>query len=327
MQDGIDVSTRRLEIKLQRELGPDILAALADPLVVEIMLNPDGQIWVEKMGQGMATVGTMTATAAECLMGTIADGLKTVVTREKPILEGELPGDPEKFKGAGSRFEGLLPPLVARPSFTLRKKASAIFSLQKYVDDGVMTEQQRLQIIEAVKTRQNILVVGGTSSGKTTFLNAVIACIVDVTPEHRLVIIEDTAEIQCSAKNTTPLRTSENCDMQRLLRATMRLRPDRILVGEVRGGEALALLKAWNTGHPGGFATVHANSALAGLIRMEQLVAEGSTSPMETLIAEAVNMVVFIEKDSTCRAGRRVKQMIRITGYDAPTKQYRFTEL
>lgn len=296
---------KRLLRKLRGELGQTVLDALEDPSVIEIMLNSDGSLWIERHGQGMQRVGTMSAPNAESLMGTIADALHTVVTRDNPILEGELPLD-------GSRFEGLLPPIVGHPTFTIRKKASVVFTLGQYVEQGIMTPEQQAAIEAAILRRANILVVGGTGSGKTTLTNAIIDGISTACPDDRLVIIEDTAEIQCKAENSVILRASVDVDMLRLLRATMRLRPDRILVGEVRGGEALALLKAWNTGHPGGVATIHANGAHAGLIRLEQLIAEATAAAnMAPLIAEAVDLVIAIEKT---KGGRRIKEIIEVSG-------------
>ena len=299
----------RVREKLLRELGPSIREALADPRVIEVVLNPDGKLWVERLGEEMQTVGDMAASNAESLMATIASSLSTTITRERPVLEGELPTD-------GSRFEGMIPPVVVRPSFAIRKKASRVFSLEEYVGNGIMTEAQRLAIVEAVKSRRNILVVGGTGTGKTTLLNAIILVISEVSPEHRVVIIEDTVELQCSSKNVVQLRTSDTVTMQGLLRVTMRLRPDRILVGEVRGAEALALLKAWNTGHPGGLATVHANDASAGLLRIKQLIEEGLQGGKADpeVIAEAVGLVVVIKKTSVA-PGRRVTEMVRVLGY------------
>ncbi|RBP21729.1 type IV secretion system protein VirB11 [Marinobacter pelagius] len=304
----MDQKQQRLLRKLRGELGQTIIEALDDPRVIEIMLNSDGALWIERHGEGMKRVGTMSAPNAESLMGTIADALHTVVTRENPILEGELPLD-------GSRFEGLLPPIVAHPTFTIRKKASVVFTLDQYIEQGIMTSAQCQAIQNGIQRRANILVVGGTGSGKTTLTNGIIDGITKACPDDRLVIIEDTAEIQCSAENAVILRSSVDVDMLRLLRATMRLRPDRILVGEVRGGEALALLKAWNTGHPGGVATVHANGGRAGLIRLEQLIAEtGATGNMAPLIGEAVDLVVVIEKT---KGGRRIREIIEVNGVDA----------
>ena len=206
----------------------------------------------------------------------------------------------------GHRFEGLLTPVVPSPVFCIRKRATRLFALDSYISNDILNETQARIIRNAVANRLNIVVAGGTGSGKTTLTNAIIGEIVDISPEHRLVILEDTAEIQYSADNAVYLHTSDTIDMGRLLKSTMRLRPDRIIVGEVRDGAALTLLKAWNTGHPGGIATIHANSAYAALTRLEQLVAEVSTTPMPEVIGEAVDMVIFIERTPT---GRRVSQI------------------
>lgn len=310
--DQKDQKLERLLRKLRGELGKIVLDALEDRLVTEIMLNSDGSLWIERHGEGMKCVGSMSAPNAESLMGTIADSLNTVVTRENAILEGELPLD-------GSRFEGLLPPLVAHPSFNIRKKATEIFSLEQYVERGVMSAAYFNAIKNAIKERKNILVAGGTGSGKTTLTNAIIDSISKLCPEDRLVIMEDTSEIQCGAKNAVILRTSVNTTMRHLLRATMRLRPDRILVGEVRDGAALELLKAWNTGHPGGVATLHCDSADESLLRLEDLVSEETQTPKHRLISAAVDMVVFIKKDTTHPAGRRVSEIIRVNGFNGQT--------
>lgn len=304
----MDSKQERLLHKLKLELGPAIMAALADDRVIEIMLNPDGKIWVESMGEPMKAVGEMSAVNAEALLGTIADALKTEVNSRQPILEGELP-----IKAC--RFEGLLPPIVPRPTFTIRKPAIAVFSLDNYVNQGIMHPQQRHFLMKAVKNHKNILVSGGTGSGKTTLTNGLIHQISTTYPDERLVIIEDTAEIQTSAKNAVLLHTSSEVTMQDLLRATMRLRPDRILVGEVRGSEALALLKAWNTGHSGGVATVHANNAAGALIRLEQLTSEAVTGgmPMKPLIAEAIDIVIQIERDGR---SRRISEIVSVDGLD-----------
>ena len=254
----------------------------------------------------MEVIGEMSSPNAISMMNTIAKLLDTTITTENPVLECELPID-------GSRFEGVIPPIVAKPTFALRKKAKKIFTLEDYVHDGIMDNAQKELIIQAVDSRQNILVVGGTGTGKTTLTNAIIDAVANRHPGHRLVIIEDTNEIQCKSENSVVMRSNINVSMLTLLKVTMRMRPDRILVGEVRGGgETLALLKAWNTGHPGGIATVHANDSRAGLIRMEQLIAEVSANPMQQLIAEAVNVVVCIEKTPT---GRKIKEIITVDGF------------
>jgi type IV secretion system protein VirB11 len=302
--------SRRLAEAMKRQLGP-FAARLAEPGMIELMLNADGTVWADRLGEGMSPVGRLPAASAESFIGTVASTLRGTVTRENPILECELPAEPP-FDGA--RFEALLPPVVSAPVFTVRRKASAVFTLEAYEQQGIMSRAQRATIEAAVAERHNILVVGGTGSGKTTLTNAIIDHIARATPRHRLVIIEDTSELRCAAPNAVVLRASDTVDMQRLLRATMRLRPDRIIVGEVRGGEALALLKAWNTGHPGGVCTVHANHARAGLHRVEQLIAEVSQTPMRPLIADAVNLIVSIIRTDRS-PGRRIDETLAVTGF------------
>lgn len=304
------ISTReeqahRLVESMRRQLG-SLCGLLQESDVVELMLNADGTVWVDRLGSDMQPAGTMPPAAAESFIATVASTLRSTITRENPILECELPLD-------GSRFEALIPPVVSAPVFAIRRKASAVFPLHEYERQRIMTARQRQAIETAVSLRRNILVVGGTGTGKTTLVNAIIDHIPRTSPGHRLVIIEDTAEIQCAAKNAVILRATDTVDMQRLLKATMRLRPDRIIVGEVRGGEALSLLKAWNTGHPGGVCTVHANHARAGLQRIEQLITEVSQTPMRALIADAVNLIVSIVKIDTS-PGRRIEEVVAVTG-------------
>ncbi|MFM2287729.1 MAG: hypothetical protein RL684_872, partial [Pseudomonadota bacterium] len=316
---------------LRRELGPDICALLDAPDVIEIMLNPDGSTWVERLGAPMERFGRMLPHQAESILTTIASVFKTTVTRSTPILECEVPLD-------GSRFIGLLPPIVAGPAFAIRKKASRVFTLADYASRGMFrlgTERatpkanndawtrepdvERL-IKGAIAGKANILVVGGTGSGKTTLANALLQAIAEHHPNDRVVGIEDTVELQFPVPNHVALRTSDTVDMTRLLRATMRLRPDRIVVGEVRGGEAFALLKAWNSGHPGGFGTIHADSAQEGLEKLTQYVyeaAEARPLPSEIVgrtIAAAVKLVVFIQKISGA-PGRAVTEICRVRGY------------
>ena len=292
---------------LRRAMGSEILDPLGDPQVVEIMLNPDGSLWVDRLGAGIERVASIEPVRALTIVNTVAAMLDAVVTPDRPILECELPLD-------GSRFEALIPPLVERASFALRKKAALVFALGDYVAKGIMTLAQCQAIEDAVTDRRNILVSGGTGTGKTTLANAILDAVVRVSRDHRIVVIEDTRELQVNAENVVFLRTSDNTDMTRLLRATMRLRPDRIVVGEVRDGSALALLKAWNTGHPGGVGTVHANDASAALIRVGQLIQEAGVPPNQELIAEAVNVVVSIKRTSE---GRRVEEVSLVRGWSA----------
>jgi type IV secretion system protein TrbB len=222
-----DEKNRRIE-KIKRELGTHIQALLADLSVIEVLLNEDGKIWVERLGQNMELAGELSSSKAEALIYSVAAFHNTIITRENAVLECELPP-------YGARFEAIIPPVVSAPVFTIRMPAIQIFTLADYADAGILTPEQKLVIEAAVRARKNILVVGGTGTGKTTLANALIQTIVETHPEHRLVIIEDTAEIQCAAANAVKLHATETIDMLRLLKTTMRLRPDRIIVGEVRG--------------------------------------------------------------------------------------------
>ncbi len=295
----------RLIRKLQDALGDQLCVALNDATVVEIMLNPDGRLFIERLGHGVTEAGVMAPAAAEVVIGSVAHALQSEADDERPIISGELPI-------GGHRFEGLLPPVVSGPAFTIRRRASRLIPLDDYVTSKVMTEAQASAIRSAIDARMNIVISGGTGSGKTTLANAIIAEIVAAAPDDRMVILEDTAEIRCAAENAVSLHTSDTVDMARLLKSTMRLRPDRIIVGEVRDGAALTLLKAWNTGHPGGVTTIHSNTAMSALRRLDQLTAEASQQPMQEVIGEAVDLVVSIERTGK---GRRVREVIHIEGY------------
>ena len=298
----------RAKRKLERDMGPEFLAALNDPKTVEIMLNADGNLWQEKLGEPMKCIGSMRVAQAQAIIETIAGYHGKEVTRQKPILEGELPLD-------GSRFAGQLPPVVPAPTFAIRKKAVAIFTLDQYVDSGAMTVRQRDVLIQAIRAHRNILVIGGTGSGKTTLVNAIINQMVVIDPTERVFIIEDTGEIQCAAANYVQYHTSIDVSMTALLKTTLRMRPDRILVGEVRGPEALDLLMAWNTGHEGGAATLHANNAKAGLDRLAMLISmhPDSPKPIEPLIGEAVHVVVHIAR---FEGRRRLQEILEVSGFD-----------
>jgi P-type conjugative transfer ATPase TrbB len=292
----------RLIRKLQDALGDQLCLALADKTVVEIMLNPDGRLFIERISGGIEHIGEMSAATAEIVIGSVAHSLRSEVGDERPIISGELPI-------GGHRFEGLLPPVVSAPTFAIRRRASRLIPLTEYVSSKILTANQASLIRNAITSRLNIVISGGTGSGKTTLANAIIAEIVEWMPTERLLILEDTAEIQCVAENVVSLHTSDTIDMVRLLKSTMRLRPDRIIVGEVRDGAALTLLKAWNTGHPGGVTTIHSNTAMSALRRLEQLTAEVSQQPMREVIGEAVDLVVSIERTPE---GRRVRDLVRV---------------
>ena len=320
---------QRLEVKLRRELGDQILRLLDDNLAEDILLNPNGSLWVKRMGQGFSRIGEMPAAQAASALGTIAAWRGTVLNHERPILETELPLD-------GSRFEGIVSPVVRQPVFAIRLRPRKIFSLADYESDGIVTDgtdplnqlRRRDDFLDgvrglkhgdviraAVRARKNILIVGSTGSGKTTLVNALLDSLSQLTPNDRVISIEDTTELQCPVENYLDRRAVGGVTMLDCLRACLRLKPTRIVVGEVRGAEAHTLLKAWNTGHPGGAATVHANDALSGLIRLESLVAEATSAPQQALIAEAVDLVVFVDEESAIKAGRKVREVLLVTGY------------
>lgn len=320
---------QRLEAKLKRELGETILTHLADGRTEDIVLNPDSMLWVKRIGEGFATVGEMPPAQAASALNTIAAWKGTVMNHERPILETELPLD-------GSRFEGIVSPVTRRPVFAIRLRPKRIFALEEYEARGILTDKSdalnRLRrhddfaastrnlnhaeiIRRAVAAKKNILVVGSTGSGKTTLVNAILDALARISPQDRVVSIEDTTELQCSVRNYVDLRAVGSVTMLDCLRACMRLKPIRIVVGEVRGAEAHTMLKAWNTGHPGGAATVHANDALGGLIRLESLVAEATSAPQQALIAEAVDLVVFVDEEAGLEAGRKVREVALVKGY------------
>ena len=299
-------SIGRLSAMLSTALGQHVSAHLTDPEVIEVMANPDGTLWVDRIGRGREFTGeVLSADSVERAIFIIATSIGSTCSTQSPLLSAEL-------AAFGARFQGVLPPVSLRPCFSVRKKASRIFSIEDYVTQGAVSPTLATNMKQAVLNRKNIVIAGGTGSGKTTLANALLALIAETG--DRLVLIEDTLELQCRAKDFISLRARDgSVTMRDLVRATMRLRPDRIVIGEVRGAEALDLLKAWNTGHPGGVATIHADSARKVLSRFEQLVREAGVADARQLIADAVNLIVFIEKT---KSGRKVTDMIEVSCSD-----------
>lgn len=311
----LDQTAERERAMLRTALGPLIGAALGDPLVIEVMVNPDGAVRLDRLGEGCSDTGhRMGPSNVERIIRLVASHRRVEVHGEAPIVSAELP--PHGIC-AGERFEGLLPPVSTAPCFAIRKPASKIYTLADYVNDGVMTAEIARTLSLAVVERRNILIAGGASSGKTTLANALLAELGRLN--ERVILIEDTRELQCAAADTVALRTTPGViSMADLVRSTLRLRPDRIVVGEVRGGEALDMLKAWNTGHPGGIATVHANGAKGALYRLEQLIQEAVVRVPRRLIAEAIDLIVFIQGRGIQRL---VETVVCVTGLD-PSEDY-----
>jgi P-type conjugative transfer ATPase TrbB len=298
---------------LRTALGPAVAGFLEDPTVVEVMLNPDGRLWIDRLSSGLEDSGCrMSAADGERIVRLAAHHVGAEVHPGSPRVSAELPE-------TGERFEGLLPPVVAAPAFAIRKPAVAVFTLDDYAREGVMTVGQADSLRKAVADRKNILVVGGTSTGKTTLANALLAEIAHTS--DRVVLIEDTRELQCRAPNLVALRTKDGVvSLSDLVRSSLRLRPDRIPIGEVRGAEALDLLKAWGTGHPGGIATIHAGTALGALRRLEQLIQEAVITVPRALIAETIDVIAVLQG----RGGeRRLAELATVDGLDPSTGDYR----
>ncbi|CAP44968.1 conjugal transfer protein TrbB [Bordetella petrii] len=305
--DASKAAARERSVQMLRTaFGPAIIEALDDPDIGEVMLNPDGRIWVDRLRSGREPTGVSLSPAdAERIIRLVAACVQAEVHRERPLLSARLPLH-------GERFEGVLPPVVYAPSFSIRKHAVGVFTLDDYVRDDILQTGHAVFLRGAVRDRLNIVIAGGTSSGKTTFANALLDEIAD--GGDRILILEDTVELQCRNEDRVQLCTLPGAaSMADLVRSTLRQRPDRIIVGEVRGAEALDLLKAWGTGHPGGIATLHANSAYGALLRLEQLTLEASSQPPRALIAEAVNVIVFLDGRG---AARRVREIARVTGLE-----------
>lgn len=302
----VSVAARQVRM-LRTAMGPVIANALEDADVVEVLLNPDGSLWVDTLSAGRKPTGlNLGKEDAERIIRLVAAHVRVEVHSGSPIVSAELPE-------TGERFEGLIPPVVPAPTFAIRKRASLVFTLDRYVADRILAPEQAAFIAQAVRDRLNIVIAGGTSTGKTTLANALLDEV--ARTGDRVLILEDTRELQCLADDQVALRTKPGvASMAELVRSTLRLRPDRIVVGEVRGAEALDLLKAWCTGHPGGIATVHAGSAAGALARLEQLIQEAVVTVPRALIAEAVDVVVFIAGRGS---GRRVREIARVTGLSA----------
>jgi len=298
---------------LRTALGASIAAWLDDPAVIEVMLNPDGRLWVDRLGEGISDTGeVLSAADGERIVRLVAHHVGVEVHARSPRVSAELPE-------GGERFEGLLPPVVAAPAFAIRKPAVAVFTLGDYAASGIMSPAEAETLRHGVETRANILVAGGTGSGKTTLVNALLAEVAKTT--DRIVLIEDTRELQCAAPNLVAMRTKDGvASLSDLVRSSLRLRPDRIPIGEVRGAEALDLLKAWGTGHPGGIGTIHAGTALGAMRRLEQLIQEAVVTVPKALIAETIDLVAVLRGRGS---ERRLSELALIAGLDPATGDYR----
>lgn len=314
-------SQRRLCEKLYHDLGEAIVACLNDKKIHEIMLNPDGQLWTDSHEDGLLSVDHLPSTQAFSIIHAVAGFHNFVITQHNPQLEARLPF----FKSMqGQRFIAQVPPIVSAPSFTIRKQSEVIFTLNDYLHSGRLTQQQDFVLRDLVQKRKNILICGGPGSGKTTLINALILEALRQDDKQRLLILEDLPELQCPSSNKVAMLTSSSVTMTALVRMAMRMRPDRILLGEVRSFEALDMLKAWNTGCPGGMCTVHANSAQEAIQRILDLAMENRlTAPPLQLVSQTINTIVSINRKGHQKGF--IHEILALGSYQ--NEQFTFTKL
>lgn len=314
MQSKEENFWQRSLMTLNYVMGMEICAYMQDPKVIEIIVNPDGKLWIDTVDRGRVdTKVRIVPELSEQIIYQVAHFAGKICNEQHASLAAEFPAD-------GSRFQGMLPRLVAAPSFVIRKHAMKLYTLEDYIKQGVMNERQAQAVREAVLDKKNLIIAGGTKSGKTTFLNAVLNEIAQL--EERIITIEDTKELKCDAPNLWAMLTDGSHSQDDLLRDSLRLTPDRIIVGELRGGEALTFLDICNTGHDGGAASLHASSAQKALLRLEQLVSRVSVNPQQVIIGEAVDVIVFMNRRGNSRC---VEEIIRVDGFE-PLKQRYLTE-
>ena len=291
-------------------LFQDIKPYSIDDDVCEIMVNDDSKVWVDTFSKGLIYTGKiLTNDIVSNIIVQIANHSHKICNKDNPLLEAEI---------LNMRFQGFLSPdIVKNSSFCIRKHAKKIFNLDDYVQNKTMTKYQKEIIIQAIYNRKNIIVAGGTGSGKTTLVNALLFEIAKLN--NRIIIIEDTKELKCDAENKLALISTKTTSMEDLLRATLRSRPDRIIVGEVRGSEAFTLINAWSTGHKGGISTVHSNSAFHTLTRIETLVGFGTDKVQPSIIVDAIDVIIYIKKTPT---GRVIEEIRKVITYDKKKEEY-----
>ena len=301
---------------LQSDDGQGFMDIWKQPAVTEINLNDDGRVWVKRHGHDDAHFADLSAAEAMNVISLVADSVQEIVSFKKFKLECEFPLD-------GSRFSALVPPVARVPIFSLRKHNPVILPLEDFVEKGVFPAEVHDLIGRGIDERLNILVVGATASGKTTLVNSIIREMALHNPFERAVVVEDTRELKSHFGNTLSLRTCENvATLSDVISVVLRHSPDRIIVGEVRDEAALGVLSLWNTGHPGGICTIHANSAQEALPRMEDMVRKACGDPLRGTVGQAIDLLLFLEKARGVVAGRRLTQVQRCYGYDERKKSY-----
>lgn len=316
IEENFDEKVKNASVRIQHSFGSELFEIYSDPKLMEMMFNSDGKLFYQMIGEPAKEYEHPVPSARiERIIKLAAHIGNHNLSYQSPILETTLPFD-------GARFSATIPPITSVPTFSIRKKALRIFSLQEYIDNGGLTEAQYQIIKEAVRTHKNILVAGSTGSGKTTFCNAVIQEISSQYPNERIIMIQDVAELQCASKNFVDFISDQFTTPTQLVKLCLRYKPTRILMGEIRDGVALDLLDLWNTGHEGGLSTVHANNALSTLTRLENLVERHPNAPkrIPEVIAETLDLILFIED-------RKLSEILSITGYDSKNAEYTFEHL
>lgn len=279
--------------KLYHDLGGVITALLDDPNVNEIMVNPDGKLWIDSNQKGMCYFDDLSYQQTISVIHGVAGIYNQVINQYAPSLEADLP----LFRSMkGERFTAQVPPIVAAPSFTIRRRVESTYSLKDYVNSGRLSHNQLEVLVDFMQRRQNIIICGEPGSGKTTLMNALILAAIQCDSTHRFLILEDRNELHCPAVNKVSLLTSEKMSLRDLLRLSLRMRPDRILIGEIKGSEALDLLKMWSISCCGGIVTLHANGAEEALQKMMDFTMEaGLMVPPISLFKQAVHAIVSVE--------------------------------
>ena len=326
MSNPQETTQDRLVEMLANAMGAAIGDMLHDPAIEELRSNPDGRLWCVREGERHNTGKVLTETARRQLISIVAHAVGVTVDDANPSFPAELPE-------SGYRFHAVIPPQSPDgPTFVIRKKPTKVFSLDDYVAAQIMTGEQAGYIRHAVGKRENILVGGGAGSGKTTLTNAILKEIGRVA--GRVLTVEDTMELQVEADEVVRQRTVRIGDtirrsMQDIVRDMLRLSPDRIVVGEVRGPEAIDLIQGWNTGHPGGVATIHCNSAPDAMERLEDLLVQGGYAPVPRQLAKAVNVILFIglvtiATPQGLRVQRRLRDIVCVRGVRSTEAGYEY---
>jgi type IV secretion system protein VirB11 len=296
---------------MARYLGAAAVAAFADDDVTDVYVNPqDDRLRFDTRSRGKVDSGDHIAPERlEMFLNAVASAHGVLLDAEHPQIQAELPA--ETFRGA--RLQGFVAPAVSGVAVVIRKRAMLIYPLDDYVGRGILSATQREVLGRAVADHRTIVVAGGTGTGKSTLLNALLLEIGERCPGERVVVLEDTVELQCPVGDHLALRTTADLSLAALVKATLRTSPDRIVIGEVRDHAALDFLDAAVTGHPGGLCTVHAASALGALTRLDRLAQRANVPPQARLVAEAIDVVVLLEGN---HRHRRVADLARVAGLD-----------